>query len=106
MLLLPPVESFLEGVEFDAEENGAVVRLRPSGPDFEVVIDPKVRFGSPTARGIPTETIAEQVADGDSIESVARDFDLDLSTVIDALRFEGLNGGTSPRPRCGDPLLR
>ena len=91
MLLLPPAESFLERVEFDAEENGVVVRLRPSGPDSEVVIDPEVRFGSPTVRGIPTETIAEQVAAGDSIESVAHDFDLDLSTVIDALRFEGVD---------------
>jgi uncharacterized protein (DUF433 family) len=88
MLLLPPAESFLERVEFDGAENGIVIRLRPSGSDSQVVIDPEVRFGSPTVRGIPTETIAEQVAAGDSVESVARDFDLDLSTVIDALRFE------------------
>jgi len=91
MLLLPPAESFLQRVEFDGEENGVVVRLRPSGPDSQVVIDPEVRFGSPAVRGIPTETIAEQVAAGDSIESVARDFDLDLATVIEALRFEGVD---------------
>jgi uncharacterized protein (DUF433 family) len=91
MLLLPPAESFLERVEFDGEENGVVVRVRPSGPDSQVVIDPEVRFGSPTVRGIPTETIAEQVAAGDSIESVTRDFNLDLATVIDALRFEGVD---------------
>ncbi|MHB8594567.1 MAG: DUF433 domain-containing protein, partial [Acidimicrobiales bacterium] len=91
MLLLPPAESFFERVEFDGEENGAVVRLRPSGPDSTVVIDPEVRFGSPVVRGIPTETIAEQIAAGDSVESVARDFDLDLATVIDALRFEGVD---------------
>jgi uncharacterized protein (DUF433 family) len=92
MLLLPPAESFLERVEFDGEENGVVVRVRPSGPDSQVVIDPEVRFGSPTVCGIPTETIAEQVAAGDSIESVTRDFNLDLATVIDALRFEGVDG--------------
>jgi uncharacterized protein (DUF433 family) len=89
MLLLPPAESFLERVQFDTEEDGVVIRLRPSGPGSLVVIDPEVRFGSPTVRGIPTETIAEQVAAGDSVESVARDFELDLATVIDALRFEG-----------------
>jgi uncharacterized protein (DUF433 family) len=88
MLLLPPAESFLERVEFDGEENGVVVRLRPGGPSSQVVIDPEVRFGSPAVRGIPTETIAEQVVAGDSIESVIRDFNLDLATVIDALRFE------------------
>ena len=91
MLLLPPAESFLGRVEFDAKENGAIVRLRPGGPDSAVVIDPEVRFGSPAVRGIPTETIAEQVAGGDSVESVGRDFDLDLATVIDALRFEGVD---------------
>lgn len=88
MLLLPPAESFLERVEFDGEENGVVVRLRPDGPDSQVVIDPEIRFGSPTVRGIPTDAIAEQVAAGDSVEGVAGDFGLDLSMVIDALRFE------------------
>lgn len=92
MLLLPPAESFLERVEFDdAKDRGVVVRVRPSGPDSQVVIDPEVRFGSPTVRGIPTETIAEQVAAGDSVESVTRDFDLDLVSVLDALRFQGLD---------------
>ena len=32
MLLLPPAESFLERVEFDGEENGVVVRVRPAVP--------------------------------------------------------------------------
>jgi uncharacterized protein (DUF433 family) len=91
MLLLPPAESFLERVEFEGDDRGAVIRLRPSGPDSQVVIDPEVRFGSPAAMGIPTETIAEQVAAGDSIESVASDFALELATVIDALRFEGID---------------
>ena len=91
MLLLPAAESFLERVEFDDEENGAVVRLRPGGPDSAVVIDPEVRFGSPVVSGIPTETIAEQVAAGDSVENVARDFNLGLATVVDALRFEGVD---------------
>jgi uncharacterized protein (DUF433 family) len=93
MLLLPPADSFLERVEFDPAENGAVVRLRPSGPDSAVVIDPEVRFGSPVVGGIPTETIAEQVDAGDSVESVARDFGLDLATAIDALRFERVDRG-------------
>jgi hypothetical protein len=48
VLLLPPAESFLERVEFDGDEEGVVVRLRPSGPSSQVMIDPEVRFGSPT----------------------------------------------------------
>ena len=50
--------------DFESDDKGAVVRLRPSGPDSQVVIDPEVRFGSPAVMGIPTETIAEQVAAG------------------------------------------
>lgn len=91
MLLLPPAESFLQGVEFDDEQEGVIVRIRPSGPDSQVVVDPEIRFGSPTVQGIPTETIADQVAAGDSVESVIRDFDLDLARVIDALKFEEAN---------------
>lgn len=88
MLLLPPAESFLERVEFDHMEDGSVVRLRPSGPSSALIIDPEVRFGSPMVQGIPTETIAEQVSTGESVESVAKDFDLDLVTVLDALHYE------------------
>jgi hypothetical protein len=71
MLLLPPAASFLERVEFDDDENGVVVRLRPSGSRSQVMIDPEVRFGSPTVQGTPTETIAEQVAAGDRHRCVA-----------------------------------
>lgn len=87
-LLLPPAAGFLERVEFSEGAEGLAVRLRPDGRDSEVVIDPEVRFGSPTVRGIPTETIAEQVRAGDSVEGVASDFGLDLGTVLDALHFE------------------
>jgi len=87
-LLTHPAESFLERVEFDDDENGVVVRLRPAGRESPVVIDPDVRFGSPSVSGIPTESIAELVEAGDSIESVARDFELKLRDVIAALSYE------------------
>jgi uncharacterized protein (DUF433 family) len=87
-LLLPPAESFLERVEFDDPAAGVVVRLYPAGRESPVVIDPEVRFGAPTVRGIPTEAIAEQVRAGDSVESVADDFELSLNLVIAALGYE------------------
>ncbi len=90
-LLLPAAESFLERIEFDDQgPAGVVARLRPDGPGSPVVIDPEVRFGSPTVRGIPTEAITEQVRGGDSIESVAGDFELPLGLVVAALTYEGL----------------
>ncbi|HUY31061.1 MAG TPA: DUF433 domain-containing protein [Acidimicrobiales bacterium] len=90
-LLLPAAESFLERVVFEGgDEHGYVVRLHPRGLDSPIVIDPDVRFGTPVVAGIPTGSLAEQVEAGDSIESVARDFDLDLADVIEALSYEGL----------------
>lgn len=88
MLLTHPAESFLERVEFDDEEGGVVVRLHPVGRESPVVIDPEVRFGSPSVHGIPTETVAELVRAGDSVEGVAVDFDLPLGAVIAALGYE------------------
>jgi len=89
-MLLPQAEQFLTRVQFDDDENGTVVRLMPAGPTSPVVIDPEVRFGSPSVKGIPTEILAEQVEAGGLIESVANDFELELGTVIAALNYEGL----------------
>jgi uncharacterized protein (DUF433 family) len=90
MLLTHPAESFLERVEFDDDETGVVVRVHPDGPRSPVVIDPEIRFGSPTVQGIPTEALAELVDAGDSIESVAVDFNLPLVSVVAAIRYEQL----------------
>jgi len=89
-LLTHPAESFLERVEFDDDEDGVVVRLRPAGKDSPVVIDPEVRFGSPIVGGIPTEALAEQIKGGDSIEVVAADFSLPLETVVAAINYENI----------------
>jgi uncharacterized protein (DUF433 family) len=89
-MLTHPAELFLERVEFE-HGDGDAVRLWPVGQDAPIVIDPLVRFGSPTVAGIPTEALAEQVRAGDSVESVAADFSLRLADVISALDYEGLD---------------
>jgi uncharacterized protein (DUF433 family) len=88
VLLTPPAQSFLERVEFDQEGNGVVVRLRPAGKESPVIIDPEVRFGSPSVAGIPTDTLDEMVRAGDSVESVANGYGLSLDDVVAALDFE------------------
>lgn len=90
-MLLPEAANFLTRVEFDEEDDGAVIRMYPAGRESPVVIDPQIRFGAPTVEGIPTESIAEQVRGGDSIEAIARDFDLELELIIAALSFEKAN---------------
>jgi uncharacterized protein (DUF433 family) len=87
-LLTHPSESFLERVEFDDSEVGFVIRVHPNGRESPVVIDPEVRYGTPNVEGIPTETLAELVMAGDSVESVAKDFDLKLGYVVAALGYE------------------
>ena len=87
-LLTAPAQSYLERVEFETEGGEAVIRVYPDGKDSPVIIDPEVRFGSPSVSGIPTESLSELVRAGDSIEMVSDDFDLPLGTVIAALRYE------------------
>lgn len=102
MLLTHPAELFLERVEFDSAD-GPAVRLWPQGKDSPVVIDPEVRFGEPSVRGIPTESLAEQVRGGDVIEAVADDFGLDLDDLIAALGYEGIK---QPRASAGQRRTR
>ena len=90
-MLLPGAERFLTRVEFDDEEQGAVIRVFPAGKESPVVIDPEVRYGTPTVAGIPTESIAEQVRAGDTVESVARDNGLLLDAIVAALDYERSN---------------
>ncbi len=78
----------MERVEFDDSEVGFVIRVHPNGRESPVVIDPEVRYGTPNVEGIPTETLAELVMAGDSVESVAKDFDLKLGYVVAALGYE------------------
>jgi uncharacterized protein (DUF433 family) len=85
IMLTAPAESFLERVEFDNDE---AARIRPVGFESPIVIDPQIRHGAPTLRGIPTEALADQVRAGDPIEMVAEDFELDLDEVIAALNYE------------------
>ncbi|MHB1251789.1 MAG: DUF433 domain-containing protein [Acidimicrobiales bacterium] len=87
-MLLPEAEQFLTRVEFDDPVIGPVVRMFPAGKSSPVVIDPELRFGSPTVVGVPTEVLAEQVRAGDLIEAVAEDFDLSLDIVVAALNYE------------------
>jgi len=85
ILLLPPADAFLRRVVF---EHGEVARLRPLGEESPIVIDPQIRFGMATLKGIPTEAIAEQVEAGDPVEMVAEDFGLQLAEVAQVLDYE------------------
>ncbi len=88
------LEPYLDRVVLD--ENDLPIRLFPltrpdeySSPRI-IAIDPRVSFGRPiVARvGIPTGEIASRVRAGDSRERVAREFEMSLEEVDEALRYE------------------
>ena len=85
VLLTAPAESFLERVKFEHDE---AVRIFPVGTDSPIVIDPEVRFGMATIRGIPTEAIIDQIQGGDPVEVVADDFDLDITEIAQVISYE------------------
>jgi len=88
LMLTSPAESFLERVEFSADDEQWAERLRPAGKSSPVVIDPAQSFGAPTVRGIRTETFVELVEAGEPIDVVAADFGVEPSEVRAAVSYE------------------
>jgi len=87
------LEPYLERIEYD---NGLALKLYPvvrregvSGPKT-VAIDPRVAFGRPIVerRGIKTAMIAERFDVGESVRSIADDYDLEIPDVEEAIRYE------------------
>jgi uncharacterized protein (DUF433 family)/transposase len=90
-LLTPPGQSFIQRVEF----HGSVVAVwRPhSEPASPVIIDPDVRFGRPSVRGISTAVLYEHSEDGESPEEIAKVFGLRARDVRMALSYESAQAG-------------
>ena len=53
-------------------------------------IDPRISFGSPCVRGIPTWAMRGRKQAGESIEEISEDFGLEDNEVIAGVKFEGL----------------
>lgn len=81
------IEASLQRVEY---EHGRAVRLFPfvSVERRSIVVDPRRAFGRPAiaGTGIPVAIIAKRFRAGDSIEHLARDYDLAPELVEDAVR--------------------
>jgi uncharacterized protein (DUF433 family) len=94
--LAPPVEQFLEKVEFAPE--GYVHRFRPLGPKSPVTIDPERSFGIPQVDGVRAEALAEAVDSGESVEDVAAGWGLKRRDVKAALTWESSIGRVAVAP--------
>jgi len=77
--------------EFDYERRGIVIRWHVAGADSTVVIDPRISFGEPMVKGVPTWIIKGRWAAGEAPDEIAGDFGLGQMEVVDALSFEGID---------------
>jgi uncharacterized protein (DUF433 family) len=75
--------------EFDYEHDLAVT-WHVAGRDSRVVIDPRISFGAPTIRGIPTWALKGRRRAGEPVDEIGADFGLELDEVNEALAFEGV----------------
>jgi uncharacterized protein (DUF433 family) len=83
------VAPFIKELEFD--EQDVVCRWWPLGKQRGVVLDPERNFGQPTVvlSGVPTQILARSVkANGQSVELVARWYEVSPREITDALEFE------------------
>ena len=81
------LSGLLQEFEYDSEI-GTVLRWRVDGMESPIRIDPRIAFGSPNVRGIPTWVLRDRWASGDGIGDIAEDYDLTSDLVNAALRFE------------------
>jgi uncharacterized protein (DUF433 family) len=82
------VEAFLERVDFSTEGAREAERIHPAGRTSPVVMDPRIKSGTTTVRGIRTEIFAELAEAGMSVDEIAVDFDLPADDVKAALAYE------------------
>jgi len=75
--------------EFDYEEGLALI-WHVAGRESPILIDPRVSFGAPTVRGIPTWALKGRWTAGESLEELQADFRLPREEVLQALEFEGI----------------
>lgn len=85
-LLLPAAQAFYERVTW---RDDIAAQWRPDEyDDSPVIIDPGVRFGSPTVRGIRTEILWEHSQGGEDEDDLADMYGLSVAEVRRALAYE------------------
>jgi uncharacterized protein (DUF433 family) len=74
--------------EFEYEKDGIVLRWHVAGPSSPIIIDPRISFGAPAVKGVPTWVIRGRWNAGESDSDIAADFGIKKEEVREALRFE------------------
>lgn len=82
------IRPFLKDIEFD--NSRVPLRWWPRGKSHQVALDPRRSFGQPIIfrEGIPTQVLARSVRANDSVAEVARWFEINSTSVREAVAFE------------------
>jgi uncharacterized protein (DUF433 family) len=82
------IRPFLKELEFDASHN--LICWKPATTRRLVVLDPTRNFGRPivTRHGVPTEVLARAAKACNSVEEVARWYEVPKAEIEDAMEFE------------------
>lgn len=84
--------------EFEYDDEGLATRWHVAGFDSPVTIDPRIQFGAPAVKGVPTWAILGRWQAGEPIDEIADDFSLTDALVRQALSFEGASA-SDKRPK-------
>jgi uncharacterized protein (DUF433 family) len=86
LILTGPSQAFVDHVEWDGDVPAA---WKPD-PNLEspVRIDPEIRFGRPSIKGISTEAIWEQADSGEDVADIAETYGLSVPDIRWALVYE------------------
>lgn len=71
-------------------EAGIAIRWWLRGLQSPIVIDPRIAFGVPAVRGIPTWVLKGRRLAGDAADEIGEDYGLTREEVLAALEFEGV----------------
>lgn len=86
LLLTTPADSFSRRVDWT--DNIAVGYSPDANFDSPVRVQPDIRFGKPSIKGVSTEVIGEQHDAGEDAETIAEMYALEASDVAWALAYE------------------
>ena len=89
-VLADNAERFRSAVDYEGDVVG---RLRPDMRVPDVVMDPRRSFGQPAIRNVRTDALAEDYRAGTGRDELADLYDLDLTQVDEAIRFELIAAG-------------
>ncbi len=80
-------------LEFDYDaKTGLAIAWHVAGRDSKILLDPRIAFGAPQIRGIPTWAIKGRSVAGMSIQEIAEDYGISEEDVREALTFEEPRG--------------